>query len=288
MDRRTFLKLMVAGQSGLALGLTPELARAAQAEDFARSFAVLVDTTKCIGCHECEKACAEINEHPQPDLSKEAVKNYRYTSDEHFTVVNGFETEKGLVYLKKQCMHCADAACVSACPVGAFEKHEEGPVEWHKNCFGCRYCMVACPFDIPKFEYDTPIPQIKKCTFCYETRLLEGKEPACVSACEYGALTFGLREDMIAEAHRRIDENPGTYNPHLYGETDVGGTNWLYLASVPFDQLGFKTNLGDRPVPDYSRKFLSGVHAIDVIAPPVLFGMAFLAKRKSENSDDEE
>jgi formate dehydrogenase iron-sulfur subunit len=143
------------------------------------------------------------------------------------------------VFVKRQCMHCVDPACVSACPVGALQKTDEGPVVYDcTRCIGCRYCMVACPFGVPKFEWGEPLPKIQKCTFCAD-RQAEGLEPACSAACPTGALTFGDRDALIAEAEARIEANPDLYVPHVYGRDEVGGTSWLYLSPVPFEELGF-------------------------------------------------
>ncbi len=280
--------MMVVGPSGLVMAAKPGSALAAE-EVPGDPFAVLVDTTKCIGCHLCETACAEINGLPEPDLSKEATKERRKTDDTKYTVVNKYKTKTGKsVNVKTQCMHCQSAGCQSACPVGAFHKEKEGAVTWHENCFGCRYCMVACPFDIPKFEYETPAPEIKKCTFCYETRLKKGEQPGCVSVCPTGALKFGKRSELIKEAHERIAATPDTYVDHVYGEKEVGGTSWLYLSAVSFDQIGFRTDMGERPIPEYSKPFMDTVHMVDFVVPPVVLGMTYLAKRKHDNSHSDD
>jgi formate dehydrogenase iron-sulfur subunit len=143
------------------------------------------------------------------------------------------------IFVKRQCMHCENPACVSACPVGALQKLENGAVVYDcTRCIGCRYCMVACPFSIPKFEWDERLPRIRKCTFCAD-RQADGLAPACATACPAGALTFGKREALIAEAQGRIETEPDRYFHHIYGQDELGGTSWLYLSPVPFELIDF-------------------------------------------------
>lgn len=291
MDRRSFLKLMVAGPSGLILGVKPGTAMAGELERLADPVGVLVDASRCIACLKCEGACAAINSLPTPDHSKEATDKNREMTDKAYTVVNKYKTKTGKrVNVKTQCMHCAKPGCASACPVGAFEKTKQGAVLWHTQCFGCRYCMVACPFDVPKFEYQTPVPEIKKCTFCYEKRVSKGLEPACVSVCPVGALKFGKRSELVKEAHERIKQNPGVYVDKVFGEEEVGGTCWIYLSPVDFGEIGFKADMGTRDIPSYGKPFMKTVHAIDFVVPPVLLGMGWIVRRrqrKSENHTEE-
>ena len=160
------------------------------------------------------------------------VEAIRKTSETCNTVVNTFQTTKGEVYIKRQCMHCNEPACDAACLTQAMKKNEIGPVTWNGDkCMGCRYCMVSCPFDSPKFEYHSTNPKIQKCDMCFD-RQLKGETPVCVSNCPNEALLYGKRRDLIKEAHRRIYEKPELYVDHIYGEHEVGGTGWLYLSPV--------------------------------------------------------
>jgi formate dehydrogenase iron-sulfur subunit len=144
-------------------------------------------------------------------------------------------------------MHCQHPACVEACIVGALEKQDDGPVTYDdRKCIGCRYCQVACPFGIPSFEWDKPMPWIRKCTFCAD-RQGGGLSPACVTTCPTSALVYGEREDLLSTAHARIDARPSRYVNHIYGEKEVGGTAWLYLSPVPFDALGFARHGSESP-----------------------------------------
>jgi len=284
IDRRSFLKILGGGVAGAALGnvLTPKTVRATAATHPTEFMGILVDTTRCVGCRTCEAACADAHHLPIPDISVESVfEKERKTSETQWTVVNRYETEKGKVFVKKQCMHCNQPGCVSACLVKAMKKREEGPVTWDTNCMGCRYCMASCPFDIPKFEYHSATPRIQKCTLCWE-RLEKGERPVCVENCPEEALTFGPRRKLIEEANRRIYQNLGQYQTHIYGEHEVGGTGYLYLSKVPFEQIGFRTDLGTTAYPEFSKGFLYSVPLVLLLWPAFLIGVTTLTKREEE------
>ncbi len=287
MRRRDFLKTAAISGGALLTGGLASAGTLKSAQDvFNEMASVLVDTTRCIGCRSCEEACAEAHGLPVPDIDDESVfERHRKTDPNHWTVVNRYETEKGTVYAKKQCMHCNQPACASACLVKAMYKTPEGPVIWRGNkCMGCRYCMISCPFDIPKFEYDSPNPRIRKCIMCYE-RLEKGEQPACVEACPEEAIVFGKRGELLEEAKRRIYNNPDKYVHHVYGEHEVGGTGWLYLAAVPFEQLGFPTNVGTRPYPELTKEFLYGVSLVLLIWPAFLLGISH-ARREEVKKEE--
>jgi formate dehydrogenase iron-sulfur subunit len=247
MDRRTFLKLSGAGLGAALLG-TRQTApvRAARAHD---GMAMLYDTTKCIGCRACQNACKEWNGNPPEAAPGGLYDAPMELSADTWTLIQlaKLEGSDQWAFLKRQCMHCLYPACVSACPVGALQQTEYGAVVYDpERCIGCRYCMVACPFGIPKFEWEESLPYIRKCTFCID-RLEDGLEPACAAACPVGAITFGERESLIAEAENRIRNNPDEYVNHIYGKDELGGTSMLYLSHIPFEKLGLPT-LGSEPV----------------------------------------
>ena len=285
MDRRGFLKTtLVAGSAALA-GNELCAQEIRKPEEFV---GVLVDTTRCIGCRACEVACGEEHDLFVPDvLNDGALEVHRDTSDKQWMVVNKYETEKGDVFVKKQCMHCYQAACASACPTEAMNKTMKGPVIWDGDkCIGCRYCMTSCPFDIPKFEYDECNPKSQKCAMCFE-RLEAGQKPACVKACPTDTLMFGTRVKNLEVARHRIYSHPDKYVHHIYGEHEVGGTGYIYLSAVPFDQIGFRTDLGNTPYPEYTKEFLYAVPMILFGVPAFLLGLNALAGNNKPSIEGE-
>ena len=184
-------------------------------------------------------------------------------------------------------MHCNEPACASACLTKAMLKTEEGPVIWREEkCMGCRSCMVACPFDMPKFEYSSPNPKIQKCTMCFE-RLQEGETPICAYNCPREALVFGTRRELIKEARKRMFENPDLYEDHIYGEHEVGGTGVLYISSVPFEELGLRNDLGTTAYPEYNKTFLFADPVVLVLWPAFLLGLrnAVMGRMKNEKKE---
>jgi Fe-S-cluster-containing dehydrogenase component len=235
-------------------------------------YGILIDTTECAGCHSCSEACAKAHGLPEPNTDDDVRKE---TTPQQWSTVNRFEVgeDSDEVYVKKQCMHCLEPACVSSCLTEAMHRTADGAVVWDEDkCMGCRYCMVSCPFDIPKFEYDKAVPKVQKCRMCFE-EFEEGGEPACVAACS-GAMTFGRRSELLAKARRLIAEDPDTYVDHIYGEHEAGGTAILYLAGHDFGELGMRTDLGTRSFPEYTKEFLYGVPLVLAAVPALLLGMS--------------
>jgi Fe-S-cluster-containing dehydrogenase component len=288
MNRRRFLKTV--GVAGASLAGVPDAADAAEPRGGAPEFwGVLVDTTRCIGCRSCERACAVEHDLPVPDIENDgALERQRDTSPSSWTLVNRYETSRGEVFVKRQCMHCWQPACVAACLTRAMYKTETGPVIWRTSqCMGCRYCMVSCPFNVPKFEYDEWNPKIQKCDLCWQ-RLEQGGKPACVEGCPTDALMFGRKRDLMEIARTRIYNHPDRYVHKIYGEHEVGGTGWLYLAAVPFEELGFRTDLGTTPYPEYTRDFLYGVPLVLFGLPALLYGMHELSEPQGREPAGEE
>ena len=239
------------------------------------SKAMLIDTTWCVGCLACEEACQAVNnlsaDCDQSDLS--ACK---------FTKV----FERGDYYVRKMCMHCEDPACASVCPVGAMKKTKEGPVVYDEDkCIGCRYCMQACPFQMPTYEWGSTAPRVRKCWFCYD-RVVEGKQPACAEACPAEATVFGERDEMLRLARSRIAESPDDYEHYIFGEREVGGTSMLYLAGVPFKQIGFPTNLVEKPLPLLTWNVLSKLPDVVLVGGTMLGGMAWIINRRMTLEDE--
>jgi formate dehydrogenase iron-sulfur subunit len=232
--------------------------------------AILTDLTKCVGCEACAMACKEINGLPK-NSSTARLSATNWTA---------IERHKGLS-IRRQCMHCETPACASACPVGALTKTAQGPVTYDADkCMGCRYCMVACPFQVPKYEWDNPLPKVQKCIMCYETCIQKGQQPACTSTCPTGATIFGDRNKLIAEAYARIEQNPDKYEKHIYGIREAGGTSVLYLSSIPFVQLGFPHSLQDEAYPELTWKVLSKIPNIVSGGGALLFGVWWIINRR--------
>jgi Fe-S-cluster-containing dehydrogenase component len=297
-NRREFLKTVAAiGTSAGALSaLSPKKANAKSIEALSEDrMGVLVDSTVCIGCRKCEWACRGAHDIDTGDIqdyeNREVFEANRRPSYKDLTVVNRYvEEDKGAMTVKLQCMHCDHPACVSACIVGAISKQVNGSVIWDTDmCIGCRYCMVACPFQIPAFEYHKALdPKIVKCDFCIE-RTEEGKLPACVDICPVEALTYGKRDDLIIEAKRRFKNHPERYHHHVYGEYEVGGTSWLYLADRDLVGSVFP-KLGNNTAPGVSESIQHGLFAYFV--PPIavyalLGGIMWLTKDKNKSEEKE-
>lgn len=237
-----------------------------------KSKALLIDITKCVGCGACTQACAAANHLPEEEASD--------LSATHYTVLKSYNNDE--VHVRRLCMHCSDPTCVSACLVGAFTKKETGAVVYDENkCIGCRYCMQACPFEVPRYEWSSLMPRIQKCRMCYE-RVSAGQPTACAEACQFGGTTFGDRDDMIKEARKRIDENPGQYIDYIYGLKEAGGTSVLFISSIPFEKLGFPMNVPNEPIPNLSWRVLSQIPKYTVAAGVVLFGINWITARRTE------
>ena len=278
LSRRAFLKKVGAGAAGAMLArLLVDPLHVAQARETpdetpgTATWGILIDLTRCIGCHSCALACKKSNNLPQAEVKPQALGSdvYTFVETRQVAPAQGGAEQR---YVKRQCMHCLTPACVSACPAAAMYKSELGPIVYRpERCLGCRYCQAACPFQIPGFEWDNGLtPVISKCWLCYE-RLQQGQKPACVEACPTGALRFGQREQLLAQAHAQISSNPGRYVDHVFGEFEVGGTSMLYLSDIPFAELGFPTNLPATAPPEETEKIMQAL-------PLVLAGVtAFMA-----------
>ncbi len=295
ISRRKFLGWMGAAGLGTAFGTSAHAATNKNFKGYPESMGILHDSVLCIGCRNCEAGCNKVNELAPPDLpfdNLSVLDKKRRTHTEAFTVVNKYENGKSPnapAFLKTQCNHCLEPACASACFVRAFTKTKEGPVTYNASvCVGCRYCMVACPFEIPTYEYDEPLtPRVRKCTMCHP-RILEGKLPGCVEACPKEALTFGKRKDLIRIARERIRKYPDRYVDHIYGEREMGGTSWLYLSGVPFKEVGMREDLGTTPAPKLTAGALGSVPIVVGLWPVLLTGIYAMSKRKEKIANEEQ
>jgi Fe-S-cluster-containing dehydrogenase component len=282
LDRRSFLKAAAAAG---AAGAAPRASAATSARPAAGARGVLVDTTLCVGCRACEAACSERNGLPEPSGAGDAraLDRRRDMSPEAFTVVNRGQRlgrDGSPRFAKTQCLHCVEPACASACPVRALEKRPSGPVAYDASlCIGCRYCMVACPFGVPKYEYAKAVPYVRKCDFCL-ARQEKGEAPACASVCPSGALLFGDRAELLEVARTRIYQSPERYIHHVYGEREAGGTSWLYIGDVPFESLGLRADVGEQPYPSLTAAALSGVPFVMTLVPPLLMAIHSFARAR--------
>ena len=236
--------------------------------------ALLFDDTKCIGCGACMGACRESNGLPETDAPD--------LSDKQFTVLKETKGREGVVNYRRLCMHCLEPTCASVCPVGALHKTPSGPVVYNAEiCLGCRYCLQACPFSVPRYEWTSLNPRVRKCTFC-SARLAQGKINACAEACPAGATIAGERDELLKDARARLAAEPNKYVQKIYGEQDAGGTSVLYLSSVPFAQLGLPGDLPGDPLPALTVRVLSKVPALAGTAGVALAGLWWFTNRKAE------
>ncbi len=232
------------------------------------SMGLLFDSTRCIACGSCSSACKEQNKLPGPVEPEPTA--YTWTTVQQRAGAN----------VRRLCMHCEVPTCVSVCPVGALVKTPEGPVIYDSaKCMGCRYCMMACPFTVPKYQWDRPVPIVGKCIMCAE-RVNEARPTACAEACPVESTTFGKREDLLKEARERIRKDPGAYLDHVYGVTEAGGTSVLMLASVPFEKLGLRTDLPSEPPAMRTWQVLSNIPDFVAVWGVFLYGIHWITGRR--------
>jgi Fe-S-cluster-containing dehydrogenase component len=269
ISRRNALRVALAGAAAaVAKPLSASEPRVVPAD----AVGLLYDTTKCIGCKACVVACREANGlAPDTSWSGGLYQAPLDLNEKTKTVIKLFDDGAQRSYVKAQCMHCVDPACASACMLGAYKKREYGIVTYDVSyCIGCRYCEVACPYGVPKFEWSKAAPRMVKCELCNH-RLAEGKLPACAEVCPRKAVIFGKREDLLREAKRRLAESPKMYVQKVYGEHDGGGTQCLYISHVPFDKIGLPA-LTEESTPTLQRTIQESVYK-GFAAPVALYGL---------------
>lgn len=242
--------------------------------------AILTDVTKCIGCMECVEACKKVN-HLENDVPRLWDLDDGLSA-RNWTSVIGRPDDK---YVRKQCRHCLEPACVSACPVGALHKTAIGAVVYDsKRCIGCRYCMVACPFGIPRYDWDSTVPHVRKCQLCYE-RITQGQQPGCTEVCPTHATIYGDRDELLAEAHKRIREAPQKYINKVWGEHEVGGTSVLYISDIDLDFLTYGTHFSGAPLPDRTRPAMEAVPYTFAGMGAAMAGISWIIRRRMKMQD---
>lgn len=278
--RRQFLKVLGGGGATLLNGRAMAAVRPARPVNN-EELGMLYDATRCVGCKACMTACKRVNR-DQGALSYEQAPFDRDRLWDAPSDLSGstrtlvklyWKSDRRWSYVKYSCMHCQDPSCVSVCPVSAMTKEQQsGIVDYDKNkCIGCRYCQIACAFNIPRFQWERAAPQIVKCDLCRSTNLRGKGITACAEVCPSGAISFGRRGELLAQARARIEENPGRYQKRIYGEHEVGGTNHLYLAALPFRDLGLP-DLPDWAPAEFSENIHHTIYK-GFIAPLALYGL---------------
>jgi formate dehydrogenase iron-sulfur subunit len=239
------------------------------------SYGILFDSTKCIGCRSCEGACAEKWGNPYNDAigAEEKLSAHKLTA---------IRTREGGRFMRKMCMHCLTPACASACPVSALHKTAQGPVVYDaEKCIGCRYCMTACAFGVPTYEWDKPLPKVRKCDLCIERRA-KGQPTACAEACPAEATISGERDELISEAQKRIAADRAAYYPKIFGVEEVGGTSVLMLSAVPFEQMGLPAGLPREALPAFTWRALSLIPSIVSVGSVLLGGVYWITHRRED------
>jgi formate dehydrogenase iron-sulfur subunit len=247
------------------------------------SAAILTDVTKCIGCLECVAGCKKAN-----DLSLDTPRSWQKNDGLSARNWTSVLRRSDHHYVRKQCRHCLEPACATACPVGALHQTDQGAVVYDSDkCLGCRYCMMACPYGIPRYDWDEPVPYVRKCILCYD-KIKRGEQPGCTAACPTGATIFGDRDELLAEAHRRIRENPGKYVDHVWGEHEFGGTSVLYVSDIDLGFLSYAGHSENRPLPEATALAMKAVPFAFVGMGGLMYGLNWIIKRRMELSEHQD
>jgi len=250
--------------------LMPGAAQAAKGKPD-EELVTLHDLSRCVGCGACVDACREANAHkfpepvkPFPAMFPSTVKAEDWSSrrqiSDRLTPYNWlsiqhargqFQGQPFEIHIPRRCMHCQNPPCANLCPWGAAARENNGIVRIDdKICLGGAKCKTVCPWEIPMRQtgvglYLRLLPRyggngvMYKCDRCSD-RVAQGQKPACIEACPYEVQEMGPRSEIVAKAHT-LARNTGGY---IYGETENGGTNSLYVSPVPFDVLDAAVTTG--------------------------------------------
>jgi formate dehydrogenase iron-sulfur subunit len=241
-------------------------------------YGILMDVTRCRGCMECVAVCIERNRSNPLLAEYDMVQGRDGLSANRLSTV--LKIDEGR-FAKKNCMHCLDPACVSACLVGGITKRPDGPVIYDPaKCIGCRYCMLACPFHIPRYQWSETAPYMVKCDMC-AGRIDDGDKPACVEACPYEAIVFGSRLQLLSEARSRMRQNPELYQNHIWGENEFGGTSMLYISDIDLATLGWPDAV-DEAIPDLTEPLVHKTPFIGLSVAVGLVGLNWIVKRRNK------
>lgn len=250
-----------------------------------KQMSILTDTTQCIGCEACVDACRKTNKTGEERPWRWQKRIDDLSAERWTTIV----TRPGRRFVRRQCRHCLEPACVSVCPVGAMHKSAEGPVVYDSAiCMGCRYCMVACPYGIPRYTWSEPVAYVRKCVLCHDRiRSGELKQPACTAACPTKATIYGERRELVEVARKRIADSPGRYVDRIFGEHEVGGTSVMYISDIDLGFLGWKQDLGDRPLPESTWAILRSVPYTFVGVGAAMAGLYWIIERRKKLQAEE-
>jgi len=239
---------------------------------------ILVDVTKCIGCEKCVAACTKRNGLDPWQADRDRAVTSDGLSEHRLSTV--LKVADGR-FARKSCMHCLEPSCAAACPVGALTKTPEGPVLYDRaKCIGCRYCMLACPFHVPRYEWDETFPYMVKCDMCSD-RLSRNQPPACVAACPQKALTFGDRDRLLSNARASIREHAERYHNHVWGEREFGGTSVIYISDVGLTAMGWPAR-ETAPIPSLTVPLLHKTPFIGLGVATGLLGLNWIVNRRNE------
>ncbi len=322
MKRREFLKAAIGGSAAALCAPVTAEARP-NLEPAEEAVGMLFDSTLCIGCKACVAKCKEVNSMPPVRVKgKEQWDWARDLSGDTLNVIKVYKDGKGemkdretngFAFEKRSCMHCVDPGCVSVCPNTAM-RHDKrtGIITHHPEvCIGCRNCMVACPYNVPQFEFNKVFGEIRKCQMCNQAgleRIDKGQMTACAEVCPTGATLFGSRKALLAEAKRRMGlmegeiyeyprgdlANPSSphekkvpdYEQHIWGEKEAGGTNVMHIAAVPFDKLGMP-ELDERSAASIAEGVQETLYSYLALPAIALAGLVYVVRRNSVEDDDE-